>query len=73
VKQAASIADLYHKVAALYSRRAMAYGDADKATALKALTKNLIEGWYIGWKTPRLGPAPMMKDILFAARRAIKY
>jgi glycosyltransferase involved in cell wall biosynthesis len=73
VKQAASIADLYHKVAALYSRRAMAYGDADKATALKALTKNLVEGWYIGWKTPRLGPAPMMKDILFAARRAISY
>ncbi len=73
LKQASSIGDLYLEVAEVYARRAISYGDAHSVRALQAVAENLFGGWYIGWGTPRLGLAPMLKDILFTARRAIKF
>jgi glycosyltransferase involved in cell wall biosynthesis len=64
--QGLDIADLYDEIAQVYDRRSKVYGPG-KARALCAFIRNLSGGWYVGWKTPRLGLAPMIKDALFVA------
>lgn len=66
VKQALDIADLYEDLAEVYRRRAGIYAPDNEEAPIAALLKNLAGGWYVGWKTPRLGMAPLVKDALFA-------
>ncbi len=65
LKQGLDIADLYDELAQVYDRRSKVYAPG-KARALSAFGQNLLGGWYVGWKTPRLGFGPLVKDALFA-------
>jgi glycosyltransferase involved in cell wall biosynthesis len=63
-KQGLDIADLYDEIAHVYHRRSKVYGPG-KALALSAFGQNLMGGWYVGWRKPRLGLGPLVKDALF--------
>lgn len=67
--QALGVANLYEQLAPVYARRSKVYGPGRPA-ALGAFAQNLLGGWYVGWKTPRLGLGPMIKDALFATLSA---
>jgi glycosyltransferase involved in cell wall biosynthesis len=70
-KQGLDIADLYDEIAQVYDRRSKIYGPG-KAKALSAFSRNLLGGWYVGWRTPRLGLGPMIKDALFATLPTVR-
>ena len=65
-KQGLDIANLYDELAQVYGRRSKAYAPVNRSEAFSAVTQNLLGGWYVGWRTPRLGFAPLVKDALFA-------